>query len=76
MKEKAKKQKKVIIIVAVIFIMIFLLALCSEESDTNASDPATDKQGIKNEEKFLEENLEGYKDYKSKVRYRLIPFIW
>lgn len=31
---------------------------------------------IKNEEKFLEENLEGYKDYKSKVRYRLIPFIW
>ena len=52
MKEKAKKQKKVIIIVAVIFIMIFLLALCSEESDTNASDPATDKQGIKNEEKL------------------------
>ena len=31
---------------------------------------------IKNEEKFLEENLEGYKEYKAKVKYRLIPFIW
>ena len=31
---------------------------------------------IKYEEKFLEENLEGYKEYKQKVKYRLIPFIW
>lgn len=28
------------------------------------------------EEKMLEEGLEGYKDYKKKVKYRLIPFIW
>lgn len=31
---------------------------------------------IKNEEKFLEEKLDGYSEYKSKVKYRLIPFIW
>ncbi len=31
---------------------------------------------IKYEEKFLEEELDGYREYKQKVKYRLIPFIW
>ncbi|MBP3255843.1 MAG: isoprenylcysteine carboxylmethyltransferase family protein [Clostridia bacterium] len=31
---------------------------------------------IKNEEKILEKNLEGYVQYKKKVKYRIIPFIW
>ena len=31
---------------------------------------------IKHEEGFLEKELEGYKEYKQKVKYRLIPFIW
>lgn len=31
---------------------------------------------IKGEEKFLEKNLPGYNEYKEKVRYRLIPYIW
>ncbi len=31
---------------------------------------------IKNEEKLLEKELNGYCEYKQKVRYRLIPFIW
>ena len=31
---------------------------------------------IKNEEEFLENNLNGYGEYKKKVKYRLIPFIW
>lgn len=31
---------------------------------------------IKNEEKVLKENLEGYTEYMKKVKYRLIPFIW
>ena len=31
---------------------------------------------IKDEERLLEEELDGYKEYKEKVRYRLIPFIW
>ncbi len=31
---------------------------------------------IRNEEKVLTEGLQGYKEYKEKVRYRLIPFIW
>lgn len=31
---------------------------------------------IKNEEAVLEEGLEGYKEYKQKVKYRIIPFIW
>ncbi len=31
---------------------------------------------MKNEEKVLEEGLEGYIEYKSRVRYRVIPYIW
>lgn len=31
---------------------------------------------IVHEEKLLEAELEGYTEYKKKVRYRLIPFIW
>ena len=31
---------------------------------------------IKNEEKVLEEGLAGYKEYKQKVKYKVIPFIW
>ena len=31
---------------------------------------------IKDEEKLLTAELEGYEEYKSKVTYRLIPFIW
>ena len=31
---------------------------------------------IKNEEAVLEKELVGYSEYKKKVKYRLIPFIW
>ncbi len=31
---------------------------------------------IRNEEELLERELEGYKEYKQRVKYRLIPFIW
>lgn len=31
---------------------------------------------IKNEEQVLETELDGYADYKKKVKYRLIPYIW
>ena len=31
---------------------------------------------IKNEEMVLENGLEGYKEYKQKVKYRMIPFVW
>lgn len=31
---------------------------------------------IKGEEKLLENELEGYAEYKQKVKFRLIPFIW
>ena len=31
---------------------------------------------IKSEELFLEQELDGYIEYKKKVKYRLIPFIW
>lgn len=33
-------------------------------------------QRIKHEEAFLERELEGYRAYKQKVKYRLIPFVW
>lgn len=31
---------------------------------------------IKNEEAVLEKNLDGYIEYKKKVKYKIIPFIW
>ncbi|MDO4746598.1 MAG: isoprenylcysteine carboxylmethyltransferase family protein, partial [Bacillota bacterium] len=31
---------------------------------------------LKSEEEFLEKELEGYSEYKQKVKYRLIPFVW
>ncbi len=31
---------------------------------------------IKNEEKVLEDGLAGYKEYKERVKYRVLPFIW
>ena len=31
---------------------------------------------IKDEEILLTEELDGYSEYKQKVKYRIIPFIW
>ena len=31
---------------------------------------------MRNEEKVLEEGLNGYKDYMERVKYRVLPFIW
>ncbi|MCQ2595653.1 MAG: isoprenylcysteine carboxylmethyltransferase family protein [Treponemataceae bacterium] len=31
---------------------------------------------IKGEEAFLEQELNDYREYKQKVKYRLIPFVW
>jgi protein-S-isoprenylcysteine O-methyltransferase Ste14 len=31
---------------------------------------------IKNEEKVLSRELDGYEEYKEKVKYRMLPFIW
>ena len=31
---------------------------------------------ITNEEEVLEKGLEGYQNYKKKVRYKMIPFLW
>lgn len=33
-------------------------------------------KGIRNEEAVLDKELDGYIEYKEKVRYRIIPFIW
>lgn len=31
---------------------------------------------IKNEEEVLEKDLQGYTEYKKKVKYKMIPFVW
>ena len=31
---------------------------------------------IRNEEEVLEKDLDGYKEYKEKVKYKLIPYLW
>jgi len=37
--------------------------------------PIIDKR-IRNEEKVLERDLDGYLEYKQRVRYKIIPYIW
>ncbi len=34
------------------------------------------RKRIKNEEKVLEQGLQGYPEYEKKVKYRIIPYIW
>ena len=34
------------------------------------------RKRIRNEEQVLEDGLEGYAEYKQKVRYQVIPFLW
>jgi protein-S-isoprenylcysteine O-methyltransferase Ste14 len=31
---------------------------------------------MKNEEEILEKGLDGYIQYKEKVKYKIIPFLW
>ncbi len=31
---------------------------------------------IRNEDAVLEQGLEGYKEYKERVKYKVIPFLW
>lgn len=31
---------------------------------------------VRNEEAVLEKGLEGYAEYKKKVKYKIIPFVW
>lgn len=38
--------------------------------------PAILAKRIRNEEKVLEAELQGYTEYKEKVKYRIIPFVW
>lgn len=38
--------------------------------------PAIIIKRLRAEEQFLEKELQGYTEYKKKVKYRLIPFIW
>lgn len=38
--------------------------------------PVIIAKGIRNEEAVLEKNLDGYIEYKKKVKYKIIPFIW
>ena len=34
------------------------------------------KKRIRNEEAVLEDGLHGYREYKRKVKYKVIPFVW
>lgn len=38
--------------------------------------PVVTVMRILNEEKVLTDGLEGYAEYKTKVKYRLVPFVW
>ena len=38
--------------------------------------PLIIQKRIEKEEKYLEKNLKGYTEYKKKVKYRIIPYIW
>ena len=52
---------------AVVFLLVYVIML--------AYIPIIAKR-IRNEEQLLEAGLEGYTDYKKRVRYKVIPFLW
>ena len=69
-KEKESEQKTVVALSGLLFIaspISFFIML--------GYLPVIAKR-IRNEEKVLEEGLEGYSEYKKKVKYRILPLIW
>lgn len=75
-KEQEGTQKVVVTLSALLFLAIplvlgpwpcFVMFLCG---------PVLLVLRIGNEEKVLEQGLAGYTEYKQKVRYRMIPFVW
>ena len=82
-KEKESQQKTVVALSALMFLASFILALSMPLILGSMMSfvvmlvyiPIISAR-IKNEEKVLSEGLPGYKEYKQKVRNKVIPFIW
>ena len=63
-KTKIYNLDAIIAVGSIIFFIIFLIYLIIIG------------KRIKNEEKVLEKDLKGYAEYKKKVKYKVIPFVW
>lgn len=86
-KEKKGAQKKVVGLTALIFIVGFILIGLDFRFGWSKLGswiafiiflgyPVLITKRIRNEEKVLEKGLEGYSEYKQKVKYKILPFIW
>lgn len=61
---------------ALLFIPILLMGIVLLRKAPDLLYPILMVLRIRNEESVLEKGLPGYTEYKQRVKYRLIPFIW
>ena len=75
-KEEQTEQKTVILLSGLMFLaMPLVLGSVISFAIMLAYIPIISRR-IRNEEQVLEEGLEGYREYKQRVRYKMIPFVW
>lgn len=60
----------------ILFLSIPLVLGCAVSFVVFLAYPLIIAKRIKNEEAVLEKDLEGYAEYKNKVKYRIIPLVW
>ena len=75
-KEEEKEQKTVIVLSGLMFLsMPLVLGSVISFVIMLLYIPIIAKR-IRNEEQVLEGGLEGYAEYKKRIRYKVIPFVW
>lgn len=75
-KETEKEQKAVVLYSGIMFLSMSLILGSIISFIIFLIYPIIIAKRIKNEEQVLEKDLQGYSEYKKKVKYRLIPFVW
>ena len=75
-KEKQEEQGLVVKLSGLMFLLGFVAAGSIYAFVIFLAYPVIIAKRIRYEEEFLENELEGYCEYKQRVRYRLIPLVW
>ena len=77
-----KSKKKIILVLLLLFPLAIIggtiagVALPLVISYNNNAYEKVEDTYYANEEKILEEGLPGYTEYKQKVRWKILPFVW
>lgn len=65
------------LLMGILFIPMFLAGIVMMVKNSELlTYPVIIAKRIRNEETVLEKELNGYTEYKKKVKYKIIPFVW